>query len=202
MANRQLPTPDVLRQLLRYEPDTGKLFWLPRAKDGPVQSYKAGWDFASWNSAYAGREAFTTPRNGYLSGSLLGRPTDAHRIAWALHYGEWPTSHIDHANGDKSDNRISNLRVASRSQNNQNVRSARNSSSRFKGVTWDASRGKWIAGIKQNFKRHNLGRFATEEEAARAHDAAALQLYGPYAKLNFPTQQPSRVAPLRVGDAA
>ena len=120
----------------------------------------------------------------------MGKAIDAHRVAWAIYYGEWPTAHVDHANGNKADNRIGNLRLATRSQNNQNVRSAKNASSNFKGVTWDASRNKWIAGIKKDYKRHNLGRFDTAEAAARAHDDAALRLYGEYAKLNFPRPQP------------
>lgn len=193
MAKRELPSPEVLRQLLRYEPDTGKLFWLPRTPSHFPSNLRISpvSNCSRWNAKYAGKEAMTALSHGYRAGTLNNEKVMAHNVCWALAYGAWPTMHIDHANGDPLDNRISNLRLATRSQNNQNVRSATGSSSCFKGVTWDASRNKWIAGIKKDYKRHNLGRFDTAEEAARAHDEAAVRLYGAFARLNFPRTTPS-----------
>lgn len=192
MAKRDLLTPEALRQLLRYEPETGKLFWRERGQEWfPPGTDGREWTVKIWNRKYAGKEAFTSRADGYPAGHILNVRAVAHRVAWAIHCGEWPDGHLDHANGDRADNRITNLRLADRSQNNQNVRSQTNSSSQYKGVTWDKSRGKWTAGIKKDFVRHNLGRFANEEDAARAHDEAALRLYGEYAKLNFPRPRPA-----------
>lgn len=88
----------------------------------------------------------------------------------------------DHANGDRLDNRRRNLRAASASENNANRRSVQGSSSEFKGVTWDKSRNRWMAAINSR----TLGRFEDETDAARAYDKAAKEVYGRFARLNFP----------------
>ena len=102
-----------------------------------------------------------------------------------------PGHETDHINGDGLDNRRSNLRVATCSQNLANRWKPRRSdgssaSSRFKGVCWDRSRSKWQAKITVSGHCRNLGRYATEEEAARAYDAVAAATWGVFARLNFP----------------
>jgi hypothetical protein len=95
---------------------------------------------------------------------------------------------VDHINRDTLDNRKSNLRICSRSQNqhNQGVWSGRqgHKTSKYKGVCVSGNR--WRAQIGDNGKRVRIGYFAVEIDAARAYDAAALKLYGEYACLNFP----------------
>lgn len=93
---------------------------------------------------------------------------------------------VDHRNLNRLDNRRSNLRMATRQQNSANC--SRKSASRFRGVTWDKARGKWAAGVKIDYVRHNLGRFDNEEDAARAYDAAARVAFGEFARLNFPCE--------------
>lgn len=90
---------------------------------------------------------------------------------------------VDHANGDGLDNRRANLRLATRAQNMQNRR-IQSGSSRFKGVSWDD--GSWRSYISCNGTRMWLGNFADEENAARAYDERARELFGPFAALNFP----------------
>lgn len=90
---------------------------------------------------------------------------------------------VDHINGNKLDNRRSNLRVVTRSQNMANLKSAR-SKSGYKGVVWNAALKKWQAQIKVNYKNHSLGYFITAIEAANAYDAAALAHFGNCASLN------------------
>lgn len=99
---------------------------------------------------------------------------------------------IDHINGDTLDNRRSNLRFVTRSQNcaNQKIRSTNKSG--FKGVNWKKPgkrqpTGRWVSRISVGMKRIQLGYFSTAEEAARAYDAAAQHYFGEFAKLNFPT---------------
>lgn len=93
---------------------------------------------------------------------------------------------IDHANGDGLDNQRSNLRIATTAQNGANRRKQEGTSSVFKGVTWHKERRRWIAIIRIGGKRRHLGRFANEEDAARAYDAAAFAAWGEFAHLNFP----------------
>jgi len=95
----------------------------------------------------------------------------------------WPMT--DHINGNGLDNRRSNLRPVTNHQNRMNQSPQIGRASRFKGVTWDAQRQKWQARITFNYKQHALGRFTSEEDAARAYDAAATEMFGEFAWLNF-----------------
>jgi hypothetical protein len=92
--------------------------------------------------------------------------------------------HVDHKNHDRLDNRRSNLRIVTQAQNNTNRRKRAGTSSRFKGVTWSKPRQKWEAQIQVDGWHRMLGRFATEEEAARAYNQAALAAWGEFAFLN------------------
>ena len=103
----------------------------------------------------------------------------------------WPNT--DHANRDGLDNQRHNLRPGANGPNQQNMASRLNSSSQYKGVTWDKSRGKWLASIVVSYERTYLGRFDDEAEAARAYDATALLCWGEYARLNFPGEHPEAI---------
>lgn len=91
---------------------------------------------------------------------------------------------VDHINGNRLDNRECNLRIVTPSKNQYNRRMQRNNKTGYKGVSFDRSRGKFMASISANGKQINLGRFKTAEEAARAYNQAALELHGEYAFLN------------------
>ena len=94
----------------------------------------------------------------------------AHRMAWLYFYKEMPSSHIDHINGIKGDNRIANLRLADDSLNMQNVVKATSASkSGIRGVSFDSRRNKWLCQLTLRGKRINIGRFKTKEEAAEAY---------------------------------
>ena len=94
---------------------------------------------------------------------------------------------VDHKNGNGLDNRRENLRIATGSQNNANAPKRANCSSRFKGVSWFKNLQRWNAKIKINGRLKHLGYFTDEREAARAYDAAALEHFGEFARLNFPS---------------
>jgi HNH endonuclease len=180
MAIRELPSPEVLRQLLRYEPDTGKLFWLPRTPDQFEPGYRhPEWNCRHWNSKYAGKEAFTASRPG-------GVNFRAHRVIWAIVYGVDPCDIIDHINGDPSDNRIENLRTATPRQNSQNRTKIRGSS-KYLGVCYLASEGRWLMQMKTEAGRKVSRRFDVEIEAARYYDKIAAEHHGAFASLNFKT---------------
>lgn len=178
-----------LKLLLRYEAETGNLFWLPRAEGMFAESkrHTSAAHCASWNTKHAGKKAFTSINaGGYRSGSIRGQSFVASRVIWAIQTGEWPQSLIDHKNGDTLDDRWENLRPATRGQNSKNRRSAVGSSSRYLGVSWDAQRQKWRATIQVHGSLKCLGRFDNEEIAAAAYDAAALKHHGGFSRSNLP----------------
>lgn len=93
---------------------------------------------------------------------------------------------VDHINGNKLDNRRTNLRVCRRQQNCCNqLKQTKQTTSKFKGVYWSKERGKWHAQITYNQKRMALGRYASEVEAALAYNRAAERLFGEFARLNI-----------------
>lgn len=168
---------EELRKLLRYEPETGRLFWLPR----PVGMFKAKGE--TWNARFAGKEAFTAiQQDGYKIGKVFGRVLLAHRVIWALVTGEWPKNELDHRNRQGSDNRWANLREATRSENSRNTGVRSDSISGIKGVRWNKSANKWVAEIKANGDRIYLGCFDTPEEAGASYDAAAKRHHGDFAR--------------------
>jgi len=98
----------------------------------------------------------------------------------------WPLT--DHINGDGLDNRRSNLREATSAQNACNRRLSSYNTSGFKGVSWKADGDRWVARIKVHGTATHLGSFSTPQEAARAYDAAAIEMHGEFARLNFPIE--------------
>lgn len=125
-------------------------------------------------------------RNGkvYATVSHGGKLIYMHRLIM----GTAPGLETDHRNHDGLDNCRSNLRAATPSQNRANIRKRSGCLSRFKGVSWDKTRGKWQAKIKVDGVHRNLGRFVDEALAARAYDVAALAAWGEFATLNFPQE--------------
>lgn len=91
----------------------------------------------------------------------------------------------DHINHDTLDNRRENLRICTTSQNNMNRTKSANKSSTYKGVCWYYRSNKWMARIKHNDTRYHLGYFEDEIDAARAYNKKAVELFGPFAKLNL-----------------
>jgi len=163
-------TADMIPDLVRYEPDTGRLFWKPR----DVAMFPIRRVALAFNSTHAGREAFTaTDSRGYKSGRIFDKTYAGHRVAWAAFYGEWPDV-TDHINGDRTDNRIANLRNVSKAQNARNRRSDERKSL---GVSFDAGRQAWRARVMFNYRDHHLGYFGTEIDAIAAR-AVALENLG------------------------
>ena len=130
-----------------------------------------------------GDKAGYVNKQGYVQMRVHGKTYQAHSLAWLYVFGEMPAL-IDHIDGDRSNNAITNLRIADRSTNGFNREKKSESSSMFKGVLWSKKHCKWEAKINANRKRKHLGHFQCEQEAAHAYNKAAIELHGTYARLN------------------
>lgn len=176
MAVRQLPSTGELRQLLRYEPDTGKLFWLSR----PLRMFKSGkltarHKWLLWNSRFAGTEALTATNKGYRVGAINRQNVCAHRVAWAIMTGEWPDQEIDHINRNRSDNRWDNLRAVDHAENAHNLPLMGSNTSGVCGVSWHQRAGKWRAQINLDDRQRHLGLFTDKADAIAARRAAEIK---------------------------
>lgn len=158
-------TVERIRELFSYDPATGKFYQKYSAKSGFVP----------------GSEVGSINPNGYVYLSVDGLLVRAHRAAWAITHGEWPSVTVDHRNQNKSDNRLDNLRLATTSQNQANTVCRPNGTGR-KGVS--IHKGKYRAQIKLNGMNRALGAFTTLDEASHAYNRAAIELHGDFAVLN------------------
>ena len=178
MESKELPSPELLRKILRYEPETGKLFWRKR----PVEMFSSGNRGAeahckSWNKRFAESEAFISVTEGYRIGSIFNRKVFAHRVIWAMVHGEWPKGQMDHINHDRSDNRMENFRIVTNLENSRNASIGKSNTSGIVGVGWDTNKSKWRASIGIFRKNKHLGYFDCFTAAAAARKKAEIK-YG------------------------
>ena len=145
-------TQDRLKEVLSYDPDSGKFIW----------------KISTSNRVKAGSVAGTLNSTGYIYIRVDGKKYLAHRLAWLHAYGYDPEHGIDHLNGVRDDNRISNLREVSQSCNLQNTKTYSRNTSGFPGVSWDKWRRKWRAQIRSQGRNHFLGYYEDSLEAALA----------------------------------
>lgn len=164
-------TQEKLRQILAYDAQSGIFTWRATI----ARHVKAG--------ALAGFRQKT----GYMVIKIAGRSYRAHRLAWLYVHGTTPPKAVDHINGRRDDNRISNLRLATPTENQHN-KSYYGSRSGFKGVRVRPD-GTYEAYIQPGGAFRHLGNFADARSAARAYDKAACDLFGAFAKVNFPLEQ-------------
>lgn len=170
----ELIPPEKLRELVTYNPGTGKLTWLHRSRS----LYKNDRIWRSQNSKFEGKAAFATPdKNGYFCGCTHGRNYKAHRVAWALMTGQWPDGDIDHIDRNPANNAFENLRIVPRIVNARNMSLARNNTSGHCGVNWSKQAKKWWAQIVVEQKLIHLGFFKEIDEAVKARKAAEVK-YG------------------------
>lgn len=180
MATRSDITPELCRQMLRYEPETGKLFWLPR----PISMFtptvcvhgvrEASWSAGRWNTRYANKPAFTSVDNvGYLSGRILNVTFRAHRIVWAIVHGSWPDI-VDHIDGDALNNRITNLRNVDSLGNGKNSARPLHNQSGHIGIYRRFNN--WIAQINFGGKTYRIGSYDDIKDAVAARKAEERRL--------------------------
>lgn len=173
MAKKQLPTPEQLCKLLRYEPDTGLLFWRERAPD-MFESENKNAAAIRWNNIWEGKPALScVSSKGYLHGTIFYRHMKAHRVIWAMETGAWPVDQIDHTNHDRSNNRMENLREVTNIENSCNQKIRSNNTSGHMGVT--SRDGGWRVRISVNGVRLHLGDFSEIEKAISVRKAAEIE---------------------------
>lgn len=157
-------TANILRQAVTYDRSTGRLFWVEDVKGGFHQSVLM---------RRAGAEAGTARRDGRIVVRLNGKTHLRYRLVWLYEHGVWPAGEIDHIDGDCSNDRISNLRVVSRSVNQENLRRAQKNktSCNLLGVHANPrnATSPWRALISTNGTTKYLGVFKTPEAAHRAY---------------------------------
>lgn len=157
MAEERTVTPQQLRQLLIYNPDDGTFRWRRRREVNKMA--------AAWNRQFAGSRAFVRKApKGYMQGHISHIGILAHRAAWAYVHGEWPAGQIDHINGDRSDNRLSNLRVVSASENAKNRERKKGREGKV-GVTWYPRSKSWRVQIGHEGQAISLGYYKDFEKA-------------------------------------
>jgi len=164
MKYRNTATVEELRRRFNYDPETGIVTYAVELSDykvhkGMVVGHRSG--------------------NGYLNVRINGLAYRLHRVVWALVHGQWPSSQVDHINGNRLDNRLANLRDVSHGVNQQNRRSAaRSNSSGLLGVQRANSKtNPFTARIRVDGKSFSLGAFPTPEEAHAAYLKAKRQLH-------------------------
>lgn len=157
MPNDDVPVDD-LRSILRFEPDTGALRWIDRRLDALSR----------------GSAGFVTSA-GYRGINIHRVRYQAHRVAWALHWGAWPVGDIDHINGVKLDNRLCNLRDVPHRTNSENSRVGRRGG--LLGTAYHRQSEKWRAIIGTQQGQVTLGYFQTPEEAHAAYLEAKRRLH-------------------------
>lgn len=141
-----------LKRLLDYNLETGLFLW--KISKSGIKNIKAG----------------TLNSKGYIKIVINGKQYFAHRLAWMYVYGEFPNFQLDHINGIKSDNRISNLRIAEKSINNENLLKCKSTNkSGYLGVTKRKGFDDFRADIRVNKKKIYLGIYKDAESAYFAY---------------------------------
>lgn len=148
------PPTEAVKTSFEYNPETGQLLWKK------ARSHRVG------------KEAGHIAPTGYRTISWRGRSWPAHRLAWIWVHGRRPDGAIDHINGDRSDNRISNLRAVRNGDNNRNCAIGRDNTSGVMGVRWHRLRHKWHVQIRVNYRSIHVGYFDDMDQAVAARKAA------------------------------
>lgn len=155
-------TQEELKILFHYDLDTGTFTRLLRTS----------------NKAQVGQIAGCHSSRGYRVIRVYGKLYPSHRLAWLYVHGEFPAEGLDHINGDKCDNRINNLRLASPSENLQNIRGPfAGNISGLLGASFHKQCNRWSAAIRTKGKRTYLGLFSTPEAAHQAYLNAKRELH-------------------------
>lgn len=152
------PSAEEIRELLDYDPTTGELHWKVRRNSRVAEGQLAG----------------SINNEGYLVVGIFRKVYQAHRIAWLIYYGQWPSDQLDHINHCRTDNRITNLREVTQTSNLRNKRKSKANTSGTTGV-YKTRAGNWIARICVGRETLNLGTFPSIDLALKARNEANIK---------------------------
>lgn len=172
--NKQL-TQQYLKECLNYDENTGIFTW---RIDRPLSHFKNLHGQRIFNNRVSINPVGSLDFYGYIVIRILGKLYGAHRLAWLYVYGYFPAEDTDHINGVRTDNRIENLREATRSENNQNIKKCKkNSETGFLGVRANKRDGTFVSRINTKGTHIHLGTFKTAELAHEAYLKAKRELH-------------------------
>lgn len=156
-----------------YNPNTGEF----KRRETPRSAFKSdkAWKISSTKAN--GKKAGTLTKAGYVLLTMAGQKCYAHRLALAISDNRWPENEVDHINGDPSDNRLCNLRHASRQQNGRNIKLRDDNKSGVSGVRWNKREQKWKAQISVDGIVMGLGAFSEFDLAVKARREAELKFH-------------------------
>lgn len=162
--------------------ESGTLTWKVRRPDSHFKTKRGS---SVWHRRYAGKPAGAADSRGAIHLTIRFGDSDigthAHRVLWALATGAWPTSHLDHKDGNPANNSLDNLRLASHAENMANSKIRKDNRTGIKGIT-EHKPGKWRAAICFQGKRRHLGVFDCPVAAGAAYAAAAASTFGAFAR--------------------
>lgn len=164
-------TQKQLKELLSYDPATGVFTWLQTVRNGSV---------------HAGAIAGVCSNGDYVRIQIRGRLYLAHRLAWLYVTGSWPDGTIDHVDTCKSNNRFSNLRLATAASNGWNCPAPATNTSGVKGVHWHTSNKRWYAKFRVNGRDIHVGSYINLDDAKSAIKAARAVHHGSFANHTNP----------------
>lgn len=176
---KDTPSQEYLKSIFYYDESTGNLIW----KGKSISESKDVKNSKIWNTKFKDKIAgYKNYANDYIEIRLDGQLYKAQRLVWKLCKGEEPSLHIDHINGNPSDNRIENLRLATNQDNCRNMRTR--GDKKYRGV--NKVRGKYQASFTVRDTVNSSPLFSQIEDAARWYDEQVIKAFGEFAKLNFP----------------
>jgi hypothetical protein len=159
-------TQERLKELLDYNPESGHFYWKVKSN----------------HFIKIGAQAGGINQKGYVIVGIEGARCYAHRVAWLFTYGKFPTAQVDHIDGDKSNNSITNLRLCTNAENHKNQGIRKTNTSGFKGVSWDSKNESWFAQTTLINRHIFLGYYESPEEASIAYNTFAKANHGQFYK--------------------
>lgn len=157
------------KEHLSFNFETGEILWVKYPK--------------KYNKVNKPKEAGSLHYSGYRIICLMNKQYMAHRLIWAVYYNKWPDGFLDHVDGNKSNNCINNLRLATRFQNGYNIGPKKISQSGYKNVQWDKDTNKWRVRVRVDGVRHHVGRFEKIDDAINSAKKFMLEYHKEFAKV-------------------